>query len=67
MQSEPNEQTQGKSGEHVKYEGQYMAVGCCRITRKLAKGSLFPNCPQHGSTVWGWIPPGAAIELGDAS
>jgi hypothetical protein len=66
MQQEPNEQTQGNSGEHVKFAGQYAAVGCCRDMKKPAKGDIFPGCPKHGSTTWGWIPPGAAINLGDA-
>jgi hypothetical protein len=64
---EPNEGTQGTTGEQVAYGGQYAAVGCCRTIKKLDQGDAFPACPQHGDTAWGWIPPGLAIGLTDAT
>jgi len=64
---EPNERTQGTTGEQVVYGGQYAAVGCCRIIKKLNQGDAFPACPQHDNTTWGWIPPGSAIGLADAT
>jgi hypothetical protein len=67
MYQEPNEQTQWKTGEQVKHSGQYAASGCCLAIKKLSQGDKFPACPQHGDTTWGWIPPGSAIGLTDAS
>ena len=64
---EPDERTRGTTGEQVVSGGQYAAVGCCRIIEKLNQGDAFPACPQHGNTTWGWIPPGSAIGLADAT
>jgi class 3 adenylate cyclase len=65
MVLQPNERTQGKTGEYVQHSGQYAAVGCCRTITSLQQGCLFPSCPAHGATTWGWIPSGAAIGLVD--
>jgi hypothetical protein len=57
MSQGPNEQTRGRTDETVSHSGEYAAVGCCRVTSKLAQGEKFPACAQHGDTTWGWIPP----------
>jgi len=62
MDQEPNEKTQGKSGEEVKYSGQYVAL-CCRAVKRFSQGDKFPACAKDGETTWGWIPP---IGLADA-
>ncbi len=61
--TEPNEQTQGDTGETVEHDGSYAAIGCCRVIRRLVKGDVYPSCSVHGSTRWGWIPPGSALGL----
>jgi class 3 adenylate cyclase len=33
--------------------------------KSFSRGELFPSCPQHSATTWGWIPPGSAIGLTD--
>src|SRR5947208_17022526 len=53
---EPNESTQGRSGEQIPFSGDYRAA-CCNVVVKLAAGQLFPNCKEHGETGWSWIPP----------
>ena len=55
--SEPNEQTTGKTGDVVKYAGDYAAQSCCRAVKRLAASATFPRCDTHGEATWGWIPP----------
>jgi hypothetical protein len=63
MNREKNDVAQGQTGDLVLRSGRYAAVGCCRRTKDLSQGALFPACPAHGrSTAWDWVPPGAVVE-----
>jgi restriction system protein len=53
---EPNESTQGSTGEKISLSGDYRA-GCCGAVKKLLQDQSFPNCSEHGETLWSWIPP----------
>jgi hypothetical protein len=64
MNREKNDVAQGQTGDLVLRSGRYSAVGCCRMTKALNQGDLFPACPAHGRcTVWGWASPGDVADL----
>src|SRR4030095_1506192 len=63
---EPNESTQGRAGERITLSGDYRAA-CCNVVVKLAAGQSFPNCSEHGETVWTWIPPFVQGDYGMAA
>jgi hypothetical protein len=63
MRPHTNDVALGQTGDTVPHSGRYAAVGCCRRTKDLSQGALFPACPAHGkSTAWEWVPPGAVVE-----
>jgi restriction system protein len=53
---EPNESTQGRTGEKISFSGDYRAA-CCQAVKKVSQGHSFSECSEHGETVWSWIPP----------
>jgi hypothetical protein len=63
MRPHTNDVALGQTGDTVPHSGRYAAVGCCRMTKALNQGDLFPACPAHGrSTDWDWVPAGALVE-----
>jgi restriction system protein len=60
---EPNESTQGRTGEKIAFSGEYRAA-CCHAVKKLSQGDTFPDCSEHGETVWSWIPPFVQSDYG---
>jgi len=53
---EPNETTHGRTGEKISFSGDYRAA-CCNVVVRLTASQSFPDCSEHGETVWSWIPP----------
>jgi hypothetical protein len=47
--------TEGRTGDPIPHSGVYAAAGCCRMTKALKQGDLFPACPAHGKCTW-WEP-----------
>jgi hypothetical protein len=62
MRDQSADQVTGETGLPIVRDGQYVAIGCCRLLMNLKRGERFPPCPLHGETTWGWIPTGATAE-----
>ena len=63
---ESNESTCGSIGEKISFSGEYRAA-CCGVVKKLLQEQSFPNCSEHGETVWSWIPPFVEGDYGMAA
>src|SRR2546422_11493400 len=63
---EPNESMRGRTGEPISFSGDYEAR-CCSAVEKLIAGHSFPDCSEHGETVWNWIPPFVQNDFGTAA
>jgi hypothetical protein len=62
MRDQSADQVTGETGLPIVRDGQYVAIGCCRLLMNLQGGEPFPPCPVHGETTWGWIPSDANAE-----
>ena len=60
---QPNESTRGRTGETIRFSGGYKTA-CCAIVATFSGGQSFPNCSEHGETVWSWVPPAVQSDWG---
>jgi restriction system protein len=58
---QPSESTHGRTGEMISLSGDHRAL-CCGVVKQLTVGQSFPKCPEHGETVWDWIPPSPFVQ-----